>query len=163
MKQITIFTVIITAILALGCGNTPNNTATNGSNANTANSNNPLETKTPAPEQITNAAPTLSPMFKAYCAAMDKKDEAAIRKHYSSDSIKNFEEQMKAEGIKSLIKFLENDKFGAKCDVRNEVITGDTATALISGESMPNGMKAVFVKENGEWKITNKIPQGSLQ
>jgi hypothetical protein len=94
---------------------------------------------------------------------MDKKDEAAIRKFYSSDSIKSFEEQMKADGIKSLIKFLETDKFGAKCDIRNEVINGDNATAEIRGDSMPNGMKAVFVKENGEWKITNKIAPGSLQ
>jgi hypothetical protein len=160
MKQITIvFTVFFGAILLFGCGNSPN-TATNGSAANTGNgnSNNPLETKTPTPEQTVNGAPTLSPMFKAYCAAMDKKDETAIKRLYSADTLKNFEEQMKEEGIKSLTKFLENDKLGAKCEIRNEQITGDTAVAEIRGDSYPNGIKALFAKENGEWKLTNKSP-----
>jgi hypothetical protein len=158
MKQITIFFTILTfTILLIGCGNSPN-TATNGNAANTGNSNNPLETKTPTPEQTVNDAPTLTPVFKAYCAAMDKKDEAAIKKLYSADTLKNFEEQMKDEGVKSLTKFLENDKLGAKCEIRNEQITGDTAVAEIRGDSYPNGIKAVFVKENGEWKLTNKSP-----
>lgn len=157
MKQITIiFTVIISAILLVGCGNTPN-TTTNGNAAN-GNSNNPLETSTPTPEQTVNDAPTLSPMFKAYCAAMDKKDEAAIKKFYSADTLKNFDEQMKDEGVKGLVKFLENDKMGAKCEIRNEEIKGDNAVAEIRGDSYPNGIKAVFVKENGEWKLTNKSP-----
>ena len=159
MKQITIFlTVITVTILLIGCGGNSPNTATNGNAANTGNSTNPLETKTPTPEQTVNAAPTLSPMFKAYCAAMDKKDEAAIRKLYSADTLKNFDEQMKDEGVKNLAKFLENDKLGAKCEIRNEQITGDTAVAEIRGDSYPNGIKAVFVKENGEWKLTNKSP-----
>lgn len=160
MKQITIFlTVLTSAILLIGCGGGSPNTPSNTNTANTTtNTNNPLETKTPAPEQTVNAAPTLSPMFKAYCEAMDKKDEAAIRKLYSADTLKNFEEQMKAEGIKSLSKFLENDKLGAKCEIRNEEIKGDTAVAEIRGDSYPNGIKAVFVKENGEWKLTNKSP-----
>lgn len=158
MKQITIFfTVIFSAILFVGCGNTPN-TATNGNAATNGNSNNPLETSTPTPEQTVNAAPTLSPMFKAYCTAMDKKDEAAIKNLYSSDTLKNFEEQMKDEGVKSLTKFLENDKLGKKCEIRNEEIKGDTAVAEIRGDSYPNGLKAIFVKENGEWKLTNKSP-----
>ena len=159
MKQFTIFfTVIISAVLFAGCGPTSPNTATNSNAATNGNSNNPLETSTPTPEQTVNAAPTLSPLFKAYCAAMDRKDEAAIKKLYSSDTLKNFEEQMKEEGIKSLTKFLENDKLGKKCEIRNEEIKGDMAVAEIRGDSYPNGIKAVFVKENGEWKLTNKSP-----
>lgn len=158
MKQITlVFTIIFSAILFVGCGNSPN-TATNNNAVNTGNTNNPLETKTPTPEQTVNDAPTLSPMFKAYCAAMDKKDEAAIKKFYSADTLKNFEEQMNDEGVKGLVKFLENDKMGAKCEIRNEEIKGDSAVAEIRGDSYPNGIKAVFVKENDEWKLTNKSP-----
>lgn len=158
MKQITIFfTVFSSAILLVGCGTSPNTTTNSNAGAN-VNSNNPLETKTPAPAQTVNDAPTLSPIFKAYCAAMDKKDEAAIKKLYSSDTLKNFEEQMKEEGIKSLTKFLENDKLGKKCEIRNEEIKGDTAVAEIRGDSYPNGIKAIFVKEDGEWKLTNKSP-----
>lgn len=163
MKQITVFlTIIFISILLFACdGSSPstsNSSKAGGSNTNVVNGNNPLETTTPTPEQTVNAAPTLSPMFKAYCAAMDKKDEAAIRKLYSSDTLKSFEQQMKADGIKTLREFLENDKLGAKCDIRNEQITGDTAVAEIRGDSYPNGLKAVFVKENGEWKITNRSP-----
>lgn len=159
MKQISTFIAVITlTILFIGCGGDKPNTATNTNVANTGNSNNPLDTATPTPEQTVNAAPTLSPVFKAYCAAMDKKDEAAIKKLYSSDTLKNFEEQMKEEGIKSLTKFLENDKLGKKCEIRNEEIKGDTAVAEIRGDSYPNGIKTIFVKENGEWKLTNRSP-----
>lgn len=160
MKQISTFLIVITVtILFIGCGGDKPNTATNNNAvANTGNSNNPLETTTPTPAQTVNAAPTLSPVFKAYCAAMDKKDEAAIKKLYSSDTLKEFEVQMKDEGIKSLTKFLENDKLGKKCEIRNEEIKGDTAVAEIRGDSYPNGIKTVFVKENGEWKLTNKSP-----
>ena len=66
---------------------------------------------------------------------------------------------MKADNIKSLVKFLEDDKVSDKlCEVRNEQINGDTAVAEIRAESYPNGIKVVFVKENGEWKMTNKSP-----
>lgn len=165
MKQLTVFlTVIIGSIFLFGCGdggsssNTSKDNRTGEANTNVAGSDNPLQTTAPTPEQTVNAAPTLSPMFKAYCSAMDKQDEAAIRKLYSSDTIMHFEKQMKAEGIKTLREFLENDKLGAKCEIRNEQIMGDTAVAEIRGDSYPNGIKAVFVKENGEWKITNKSP-----
>ena len=66
---------------------------------------------------------------------------------------------MKDEKTKSLIKFLEDDKVsGTPCEVTNEVITGDSAVANIISNKYPNGIKIVFVKENGEWKITNRSP-----
>jgi hypothetical protein len=66
---------------------------------------------------------------------------------------------MKAENIKTLVKFLEDDLVTAKlCEVRNEQITGDTATAEIRFETYPNGIKVLFKKENGEWKLTNQAP-----
>ena len=66
---------------------------------------------------------------------------------------------MKADKVKSLLKYLDDDKVSGKiCEIRNEQITGDTATAEIRADSYPNGIKIVFVKENGEWKMTNKSP-----
>ena len=144
-----------------GCGGPP------AANSNTANkpaniANNPLETKTPAPDQTTNNAPTLTPVFKAYCEAKVKNDEAGLRKVYASETIKLFESQMKEDKIKTLVKFLETDEITGKiCEVRNEQITGDTAVAEIRADPYPNGIKVVFVKENGEWKLTNKSP-GSI-
>lgn len=136
--------------------NTANNTAVN---APAANSNNPLAHTTPTPVATTNEAPTLSPVFKAYCAAMEKKDEAAIRKVYSSDTIKSFEDGMKEDEIKSLVEYLSTDKTTTKvCEIRNEEISGNTATAVVKTEAIPVGATVIFVKEGNDWKLTNRTP-----
>ncbi len=141
----------------LGCGSGPANTGNTG-NTNAA-SNNPLETTKPAAETVTNDAPTLTPLFKSYCEAKLKKDEAGLRKIFSQGTIKSFEEQMKEDKIKTLVEFLEDEKVSEKlCDVKNEKITGDTAVAKIFIDSYPNGLDVYFEKENGEWKMTNKSP-----
>ncbi|MFN0139367.1 MAG: hypothetical protein ACKVQW_04680 [Pyrinomonadaceae bacterium] len=162
MKQISTFlTVVTVAILFIGCGGDKPNTATNNNAvANTGNSNNPLETVTPTPEQTINNAPTLTPVFKAYCNAWVKNDEAALRKVYSAETIKQFEAEMKEENAKSLIKYLEaTDKVsGDPCEVTNEIINGDKAVGRIKSNKYKNGIVVEFVKENGEWKLTNKSP-----
>src|SRR5438105_6342575 len=150
---------LVLAMVGCGGGNSSENTARNNSaNTNTTKSNtaNPLEVATPTPEQTTNNAPTLTPVFKAFCDAWVKNDEAALRKVYSSDTIKSFEAEMKAEKAKSLIKYLEDlDRVsGSPCEVTNEKITGDTAVAKIRSNRYPNGIDVIFVKENGEWKLT---------
>jgi hypothetical protein len=158
-----ILLILATGLFSLalsGCGGPPADPI--GGNANVAktNTNNPLETTKKAPEEVTNNAPTLTPVFKAYCAAWKKNDEAALRKVYSKDTIQFFEAQMKLEKAKSLIKYLEaTDRVsGEPCEVVNEKIEGDKATARIRSDKYPNGIPVVFVKEDGEWKMTNKSP-----
>lgn len=143
-----------------GCGGPPANSNSGAANAAKGNTNNPLETTKKAPEEVTNNAPTLTPVFKAYCEAWKKMDEVALRKVYSKDTIKFFEEQMKLEKAKSLIKFLEaTDKVtGNLCEANNEKIEGDSAVARIRSDKYPNGIPVVFVKEDGEWKMTNRNP-----
>src|SRR5206468_7036376 len=146
--------IISTAVIMSGCGGGTPNTNVANTNANTAanNSNNPLDTKKATPEQETNNAPTLTPVFKAYCEAKIKNDEAALRKIYSEATLKHFEAEMKEEKIKSLTKFLEIDRVTDKlCEISNERITGDRAVAHIRYDSYPNGIDVVFIKENGEW------------
>lgn len=156
-----IILVLALVSLAIGlsaCGgsSTPNS---NAGNAAKTNSTDPLATNTAAPEQVTNNAPTLSPVYKAYCEAWVKNDEAALKKIYSADTLKQFEEEMKEEKSKSLLKLLSSDKVsGNPCEARNEKITGETATATIISNKYPNGIQVVFVRENGEWKMTNKSP-----
>lgn len=155
------------ALLAgmMACGG-PATENSNSSKKNPANnvsnsvSSNPLETKKSEPVTTTNNAPTLTPVFKAYCEAWTKNDEAALRRVYSKDTIKFFEDQMKLEKAKSLIKYLEpTDKVsGNPCEATNEKIEGDKAQARIRTDKYPNGIEVVFVKEDGEWKITNKSP-----
>ena len=159
-SQIIIFLALVSFAVAMSaCGGVaPANSGNTTANVVKANTNSPIET-TKAPAEVTkNDAPTLSPVFKAYCAALKSKDEAAIRKIYSQDTIKFFEAQMKAEKVPTLLKYLENDKVDKTCEARNEQITGDKGVAEVKADSYPNGIKVVFVRENGEWKMTNKSP-----
>ena len=162
---VILLSVVAIAFGACG-GETANNTAIAVNTSNVANTNaantkaDPLGATTPTPAQTTNNAPTLTPVYKAYCAAMVKKDEAALRKIYSRDTIKYFEGEMKADGIKSLTEFLSDDQVtNDLCEARNEQINGDSAVAEIRSKGYPNGIKVVFVKEDGEWKLTNRSPE----
>ncbi len=166
MKSFLISGLFIFANLFVlnGCGggtvpeNKPANTA-NTTKPSNANANSAVAVITPTPSQTTNNAPTLTPIFKQWCTAKIKHDDAALRKVYSSDTIKSLESQMKEQKIKSIAEFLEDDKVSEKlCEVRNEQINGDTAIAEIRYDSAPNGIPVVFVKENGEWKITTRSP-----
>jgi hypothetical protein len=163
MLNRSIFFAVIaaTSFVIVGCGGGPaanSNTSAN-TNAASANSSNPLEPKKKDVEAVTNNAPTLTPVLKAYCDAKMKNDEAGLRKVYSSDTIKAFEADMKEEKVKTLIKFLEDDKVSDKlCKAENEKITGESATAKMFIDSYPNGLEVYFVKEGGEWKMTNRSP-----
>jgi hypothetical protein len=152
MRNFLFVSTTALCLFAIGCGGAANTITTN-TPANTTSAN------VAKKDEMVNAAPTLSPLFKAYCEAWAKKDEAGLRKVYSAETLKMFEEDMKAEKIKSLLKFLEDDAVsGNVCEVRNEEIQGDKAIAEIRTDTMPNGIKIEFVKENGEWKMTNKSP-----
>ncbi|MEP6787402.1 MAG: nuclear transport factor 2 family protein [Acidobacteriota bacterium] len=163
-KILIILAISVVALAFSACGgggaNTPNaNVANANANATNANTTDPTATTKAAADPTTNNGPTLTPVFKAYCDAWVKGDDAALRKVYSSDTIKIFDAQIKEEKAKNLLKLLEDDKVsGTPCEVRNEVITGDTAVARIVADKYPNGIPVVFVKENGEWKLTNKSP-----
>src|SRR5258708_6835206 len=86
--------------------------------------------KPPTQEQTTNSAPTLTPVFKAYCQAKIKNDEAALRRVHSQETLRSYEAEMARDKVKSLLVYLEDDKVSGKlCEVRNEQIQGDTAIA----------------------------------
>lgn len=172
MKNFYLLTVLFVTTLIAACGGAAesNTNSTNKTNANSPTTpvntgkENPLAARTPTPEQTTNNAPTISPVYKAYCAAWVKKDEAGLRKVYSSDTIKDFEKQMKEDGVKTLVEFLSDDQASNElCEARNEKISGDTATAEVRTKGYPSGITVVFVKENGEWKLTNRRPEGALK
>ncbi|MFN0277630.1 MAG: nuclear transport factor 2 family protein [Pyrinomonadaceae bacterium] len=166
MRSKSVLTLAVGLLCAAlsGCGGPPANPVGGNANAAKANTNNPLETTKSTPEELKNNAPTLTPVFKAYCEAWKKNDEAALRKVYSQDTIKFFESQMKLEKIKTLIKYLEGDKVaGEPCEVINEKIDGDKAVARIRTDKYPNGIQVVFVKEEGEWRMTNKSPALDLK
>ena len=170
MKRLFLPSILSVAAVLSACGGSTEtqnaNTSAANANANrpTANRANPIAAQTATPEATANNAPTLNPVYKAYCAAWEKKDEKALRAVYSSDTIKDFEQQMKEDNIRSLSEFLAEDNASTSlCEARNEKITGDTATAEVRTKGYPNGITVVFVKENGEWKLTNRRPEGALK
>lgn len=120
-----------------------------------------IELKQKSEDEEFNEAPTLAPLIRQYYEAMKSRDEKALRKTLSSDTIKSFEEDMRSENKKSLVDFiLELETLPEKpYEVRNEKIEGDRAVAEIKGGSYHVWTKFYFVKEAGEWKITNKSPE----
>lgn len=165
-KIILIISVILVSSFLVACGDTTVTTNTNSTNTFVGKSNtntDPLAVSTPVPEAVTNNAPTLTPVVKSYCAAKISKNDAMLRKIYSSDTIKHFEEKMKEEGEKSLVEYLSTDQVdNSLCEVVNERITGDTAIGKIKIKGYPNGFAIHFVKEAGEWKLTNRPAEDSI-
>lgn len=165
MRFQIIFSIIIFTLFLGACGNSDTaNTTSNSNNANkttnvaSANANNPLAvTKTPEASMINNA-PTLSPVIQSYNEALKKKDEAALRKVYSREALKSLEADMKDEKKTSLVEYIAENEGEEPRQVRNEQIQGDSAVAEVRGGNYPNGIKIKFVKENGEWKITDESP-----
>jgi len=152
------------ALFLAACGNGSNdNVPANNVNTKPVNSNkeNPLAITTPTPAATTNNAPTLTPVYKAYCDAMVRKDEAALRKVFSSDTVRAIDATIKQEAIKppTLVKYLEDEQVtNDLCEVRNEQINGNEAVAEVRTKGTPNGLPIVFVKEGSEWKLTNRSP-----
>jgi hypothetical protein len=160
-------TILSFSIIFAGCGNSvqPVNNAANGNAANANavvvnNANNLIQTNKKPEAETTNNAPTLAPVVTAYYDALKKKDEAAVRKVVSQDTLKVWEGDMKADNEKSLVSFLiKNDTIPEKpMEVRNEKIEGNAGVAEIKGGSYGVWTPFKFVRENGEWKITNQSP-----
>ena len=157
------------AAVAVGCGdsappaNTANtNTGIRNANAPASNTNSPVAVSTATPDQVTNNAPTLTPVYKAYCAAVVKKDDAAVRKFFTADTLKSFDEGMKDEGIKSLSEYVDKVT-NEVCEVSNERVKGDKAVARVKTVSYPTGFEVLFEKENGEWKMSNMDPAKGME
>ncbi len=168
------YILLFFTIFLIGCGNseTPVNTAntksantnaeTGGATNNSLNTtDNPLNTTKMPEAATTNNAPTLAPVVQNYYLALQKKDDAALRRVYSRETLKSLEADMREENKKSLVEFITELEPvpDTPFTVRNEQIQGDTAIAEMRGGSYPNGIKIKFVRENGEWKLTNESPE----
>ena len=161
-QNIFFITILVFTTFLLGCSEAETPANINSANTNIAanKATDPLATNKTPEVTTENTAETLSPVVRAYCDAIRKKDEAALRKVYSMETLKSYEADMKADNVKTLVEFLENEPVGDKpCETRNEKITGDTGVANVKNESYPNGIDIKFVKEDGEWKLTNESPE----
>ncbi|NOT47199.1 MAG: DUF4878 domain-containing protein [Acidobacteria bacterium] len=172
LRYLSLISIAGFSVLIAACGSSTETPVNNANSAGVKNTNtasnmgaNAIAVTTPTPDQVNNDAPTLTPVYKAYCAAYAKKDEAAIRKFYTADTLKSLEEDMKDNNIKTLVEYLKDDKINsAVCSVSNERIKGDKAVARVKpSESYPNGFEVLFVKEGGEWKMSNITPEKGFQ
>lgn len=158
-KLISAAILVSAASFFTACGGgeqpTTNKPANANAPANKSNSQSNLTTVAKTPESATNDAPTLGPVFKGLCDAIAKKDDAAVRKFYSAAALKELDSDMKEEGTKSIVAYLETDQI-SECQISNEKIEGDNASALVKTKGAPNGARMKFVKENGEWKLTGE-------
>ncbi len=166
------FLILFSAIFIISCGgnsenaNQPANAKsanTNSPNAN-ANANNPLATTRTPDAPMNNNAPTLAPVLNAYYEALNKKDEAGVKRFLSQSAVKYFEDEAKSEK-KSLLAYLleAEEPLNEKREIRNEKIEGDSAVAEIKGGSLGNWTPNKFVKENGEWKFASPKESLALQ
>ena len=160
------FILLFLTVFLIGCGtaenpNTAINTKSSAANSAISNADNPLNTTKMPEAATTNNAPTLAPVVQAYYAALKTKNDAALKKIYSQETLKSLEADMKAEKKTSLSAFITEIEPvpDRPFEVRNEQIQGDTAFAEMRGGSYPNGIKIKFVRENGEWKMTNESPE----
>lgn len=161
LRNYSLIAILAITITLAACGSEgpANSGNANRSNTNATNApaSNAVAVTTPTPDQVTNNAPTLTPVYKAYCAAVVKKDDVAIRKFFTADTLQSFDEGMKDEGIKKLSEYVDKVT-NEVCEVSNERIKGDKAVAKVKTVSYPNGFEVLFIKENGEWKMSNIDP-----
>ena len=166
---LTAFALFLTA--CSGGNETPNanaNTVTNTNTAASANTNtntaapanSEVATKSPTPAPTTNDAPTVKPVVLAYYEALKTKNEAALKKVYSKETLISLEKEMKADDETSLVKFITDLEPvpPQPYEVRNEQVNGDIIIAEMRSPQYPNGIRIQFVKEDGVWKLTNINP-----
>ena len=179
MRFQNLFFIILFAATLTGCSSCENNPGENTNkapansvninentvNANgnsddassSANTNDPFgDIETVEMPTAKEEAVTLKPLIETYCDAMRKGDDAALRKVFSAATIKSFEADMREEGTSSLAEFLSFEKVGNKCEVFNERIQGNVGEATVLTETYPKGVTLKFVKEGGDWKMTNQ-------
>jgi len=158
--------ILIFSIALIGCTNTetPSNktdTKSANTNASTTNADNPLATTQKSEAATSNNAPTLAPVVQNFYEALNKKDEAGVKKYLSQSALKYWENEAKAEKKTALVYLSEaEDPTDEKREVRNEKIEGETAVAEIKGGSLGVWTPIKFVRENGEWKFAS--PENSL-
>lgn len=162
-------TIFIFSTALIGCTKTEtptNTTTTKTTNANVAvaKPDDQLAT-TKAPEAATsNNAPTIAPIVQNFYEALNKKDEAGMKKYLSQSAIKYWDAEAKSEKKTALAYLIEaEDPIDEKREVRNEKITGETAVAEMKGGSLGVWTPIKFVRENGEWKFASPEDSFSLQ
>lgn len=168
MRFFLLLTIFILTFAFIGCSETPEPNASNSkpTNATTAttNSNSPTATTKRSETATTNAAPTIAPTVNGFYEALQKKDEAGVKKYLSATALKYWEDEAKLEKKTWLAYLAEmEDPINEKREARNEKIEGNTAVAEIKGGNLGVWTKIKFIQENGEWKFASPAESIKLE
>ena len=151
--------LFIAAVMFSGCAGKASNVTTNA-NTDIANSNKAVTTMNTSTPSSANAPATTSlstptDSYKTAYALREKKDVEGLKRVMSKD-VMEFFEMMAKEEKKTVNEELAQmfEKPQAKSpEVRNEKITGDTATIeYLDADGSWKPMD--FVKEGSDWKMT---------
>lgn len=84
-----------------------------------------------------------------------KKDAAAIKSYLSKGTLDLLEQSAKRQNktVDELLREENGAPFQELPEIRNEQITGETATVEVKNEVTGEFEKIPFVKENGVWKV----------
>jgi hypothetical protein len=127
--------------------------------ANTAPANNATPT---APPAAYGSLATPTEAYKTAYASRKKGDIAVLKTVFSKDVLEFFEMMGEEEKktLDDMLKDLVKEPQGPNDDVRNEEITGDTAT-LEYRKDETTWKTMDFIKEGNDWKMT--IPKGGAK
>jgi hypothetical protein len=148
---IALFAALFTiAMFAAGCSTKPagNTAVTNAAAPAPASS-------APAPPDPAGSSTSPTETLRALSEASKKHDPALI-KHYLSEGTLRLLEQSAREQNKPVDDILREEDgppFLELPEMRNEQISGDTATVEIKGAEMKEFDALPFVREDGMWKV----------
>ncbi len=143
--------ILIAILSAAGCS-----TTTAPADSNTEGAATPSTSpSTGEPTEAGKLFATPADALKAFVAAVQAKDEVALKAALSEKTNKVLDLQSKIDGAKALDVFDSKkfEKLGETPDTRNEKIDGDKATLETKDPDENKWDPMPFVKENGSWKL----------
>lgn len=151
--------VLLAAIAFSACqkaANTNVSVAPANTAANTANAVSPANS--PEPETAKAAPGSPTEVYKTAHTARQKKDIATLKKIFAKDILEFFTEIGKVDkkSLDDMLLEMCKDAKPGEAEVRNEKITGETATLEYNEDGKWKTMD--FVKEDGAWKMTIAKP-----
>lgn len=157
--------IIITIGGTVGCSKNTVAVNANSPAANTANTSNTTAGSTAtqtAPSAAYGSLATPTEAYKTAYAARKNGDIETLKKVFSKDVLEFFEIMGKEEKktLDDQLKDLVKEPQASSDEVRNEKITGDTAT-LEYKKDETSWKTMDFIKDGSEWKMT--IPKGDAK
>jgi hypothetical protein len=162
MKIYQILIIALFTMVLFGCAsNEPNSNAVNTSSVPPVDKKAPETAKKPVEPEVSYPKESYSQKspteaFKTYIMATVNRDVEAVKNSISKGSLAMIEKSAKDQG-KTIDELLtggavENESKNVP-EVRNEKISGNTATVEFKDSSMPDFLTMPLVKEDGTWKV----------